>query len=378
MIKNSIGFLALLGVILFILGILYKAVKASMCFEREPHANKSVVFLLERITKYGIISAPLSLISKNERLLVNRYLNKILELGEAGISLAQFHLVKLLCFLIFTVLCVAVLYSNTNYQARILIETSGSEKTLQKGDTSDQSKYQLYKQILKNIDADISGGNDCKENYNIVEQAVAESLNISDSHALEEKTEWFLNVRQEIKRLQTIRPEHLVLIFLSLFIPDIFMVIRWLIRGSVYKREIIKLEYVFELLSRVEGLKTLDIIYQLGKASKIYSKYLLEFSYLFKYDKIKAFTFLKSRNIKSLTKIANIIEIYSLIDKETALQVLEREIIERDEAMFMTAEETVDFIDLAAFLSIVPLVYELARLMIDPMLDVVYKAFEYI
>lgn len=138
------------------------------------------------------------------------------------------------------------------------------------------------------------------------------------------------------------------------------------------------LEYIFGLLARVDGIKTLDIIHQLEKSSKVYAKYLHEFAAIFQYDKKRGFDYLKTRNIKSLSKMANVLEIYSLSDKEIALQVLEREVMERDESIIITADETIDLIDLVAFLSIVPLVYELARLMLNPMLDVVYKAFEFI
>jgi hypothetical protein len=52
--------------------------------------------------------------------------------------------------------------------------------------------------------------------------------------------------------------------------------------------------------------------------------------------------------------------------------------MERDESLLITSEESIDFVDLVAFLSIAPLVYELARLMLSPMLDIIYKAFEFI
>ncbi len=61
-----------------------------------------------------------------------------------------------------------------------------------------------------------------------------------------------------------------------------------------------------------------------------------------------------------------------------AIQILDRETMERDEQMIITAEESIDFIDLVAFLCIVPIVYELARLMLDPMLNMVYKAFDFV
>ncbi len=379
MIKGLMIFAALLGILLIASGVLYNAVRPSVYIEREKEGKPPLLFLLERVTKHKIISAPLNFISKNKKTLVNRYLTKILELSEAGISLSQFYFLKFLCLLFFTGLFLAILYSNTAYQAKIIVETSGSDQILfGRSETVDHTKYQLYKQILENIDSRKLSGSIYSEKYNMVEDVIAEQLNTSDRHLLDEKTKWFLDTWQKVKLIETFHLKHLIAMIPSSFIPDMFFIISWLIKGSVYKREIIKLEYVFELLSKVEGIKTLDIINQLERSSKIYSKFFREFSHLFKYDKVKAFNFLKNRNIKSLTKIANILEIYSRTDKEIALQILEREIIERDEAIIMTADETVDFIDLAAFLSIVPLVYELARLMLDPMLDIVYKAFDYI
>lgn len=379
MIEGLMIFVTLPGALLIMSGVLYKAVKPSVYIEREKEGKTPLLCLLERITKPKIISAPLNFISKDKKTLVNRYLTKIIEFSEAGISLSQFYFLKFLCLLFFTGFSLAVLHSNTAYQAQIVIETSGHDQMLFGSSAmADHTKYELYEQILENIDSRKLSDSIYSEKYNMVEEVMAEQLNTSDKHLLDEKTRWFLDVWQKVELLGTFHLKHLIIMISSVFIPDMFFIVRWLIRGSAYKREIIKLEYVFELLSRVDGIKTLDIINQLERSSKIYSKFFGEFSHLFKYDKVKAFNFLKNRNIKSLTKMANILEIYSRTDKEIALQILEREIIERDEAIIMTADETVDFIDLAAFLSIVPLVYELARLMLEPMLDVVYKAFEYI
>ncbi len=379
MTKGLMIFVILLGTLLIASGVLYKAVKLRVCIERAKEGGVPLLALLERITNYKIISVPLNFISKDKKMLMNRYLTKILELSEAGISLSQFYFLKILCLISFTGFFLAILYSNTVYHAQIIIETSDFDQImLGSSDPVDHTKYELYRQILDRIDSEKLSGSTYEQKYNMVEAIIAEQLNTSDERLLDEKTKWFLDVRQKVKLLGTFHFKHLIVIILSSFVPDIFFIIRWLIRGSVYKREIIKLEYVFELLARVDGIKTLDIINQLERSSKIYSKYFREFSHLFKYDKVKAFKSLKIRNIKTLTKMANIIEIYSRTDKEIALQILEREIIERDEAIIMTADETVDFIDLAAFLSIVPLVYELARLMLDPMLDIVYKAFDYI
>ncbi|MHB8062596.1 MAG: hypothetical protein ACYDG2_08185, partial [Ruminiclostridium sp.] len=264
-------------------------------------------------------------------------------------------------------------------KAKLIVESSGEENSALYQDNSyDQSKYLLYRQIIAGVGrSKLSIASDT-EKYNLVEEEIAEYLNTSDQQQLEEKTEWFIKTWGDVQNLRVFKYYHILIILLALFLPELLLTLQWLLRGCVYKKEIIKLEYIFGLLARVDGIKTLDIILELEKSSKIYYKYLHEFAVMFQYDKKSGFAYLKSRNIKSLSKLANVIEIYSLSDKELALQILEREVMDRDESIIVTAEETIDFIDLVAFLSIVPLVYELARLMLNPMLEVVYRAFEFI
>lgn len=371
--------LSLTGIILIVTGLLVKVVKASIPYEKSKNKKTTFLGLLERVTENKIIAVPLSFISKDKKIWANKYLCKLLELSEVGLNLKQAYFLKFLCLITCTVFLLAVSYSNMFYQTKILIETTDSESVMtDHSNSSIKSKYKLYNRIHKKIDFDILSLKKYEDQYTMVEEAVTECLSVSDKKIIEEQTEWFIDTWNKARQIKPFQREYLLFVFVFFFIPDVYFVLSWLIKGSVYKREIIKLEYVFELLAGVDGIKTLDIINQLEKSSKIYSKYFLEFSHLFKYDKNRAFNFLKSRNIKSLAKMANILEIYSLTSKDIAMQVLEREVIERDEAIMMTADETVDFIDLVAFLSIVPLVYELARLMLNPMLDMVYKAFEYI
>ncbi len=366
------------GVILLILGLGYKTLKISEKLRGKSGDTITLPHILERMTSGKIIRKPLDLLAGN-KLLPNKFQARILELSEAGISLQQLYFLKIICF----VLCAAFIfimgYSNFSYKTKVIIETSGTGANVfyDRG-TPDGSKYELFTQILGRVKA---GGKFDREGYQekyaLAEQAAAEYLNTSDQQVLKENTEWFLNTLEDVKSLKMISFSNIIIIFFSFLIPEAVLIIRWVIRGSVYKREIIKLEYIFELLARVEGIKTLDIIYELEKSSGIYSKYFHEFSQLFKYDKKRAFGYLRSRNIKSLSNMANILEVYSLSDRETALQIMERGVMERDEAMIMTADETMDFVDLVAFLSIAPLVYELARLLLDPMLDMIYKAFEF-
>lgn len=366
------------GALLIILGLCYKSLKISVGRGEKSGDRMTLLYVLEHISSGKTLRKSLDFLAHN-KLLPNKLAVRILELSEAGISLQQFYLLKIMCLLLSAALVLIIGYSNYSYKTRMIIETSDADKTALFGKIIyDRSKYELFRQISEGVGADDLKKTGEPEKYALVEQAAAESLNITDKQILKEYTEWFLNTIEKVNKLRVLNLYSIIIIFAAFLLPEAALIIRWFIRGSVYKREVIKLEYIFELLARVEGIKTLDIIDELEKSSKIYSKFFHEFSQLFKYDKKRGFDYLRTRNIKSLTKVANVLEVYSLSDKEIALQIMEREVMERDEAIIMTADETVDFIDLVAFLSIAPLVYELARLMLDPMLDMVYKAFEFI
>ncbi len=375
---SGIAFISLLtvGAAALLSGLVFKIIRPHGSGEKNRAAENALFTIIEQISEKTRLSLLLKLLSNNRKAIRNRYLVRILELSEAGLSLQQLYLLKAACILTATALSVTIAYSNNVFQLRMLTETIPSSSSLSAPDKN--SRYELYKWIsneLNNIEPNQAKQ---RQQYDLIEKAVAERLETADPGTIKIVTEWFIKVKEEEAKLRVLKPEHISILILSFFIPDILLLGRWVIRGSLYKREIIKLEHIFELLARVDGIKTLDIILQLQASSGIYSKYIHEFALLFKYDKGRAFKYLKSRNIKSLSKLANIMEIYSLTDREVALQILEREVIERDEAILMTADETVDFIDLAAFLSITPLVYELARLMLNPMLEMVYKAIEYI
>lgn len=380
MLNAILAIACLTGSILLIAGMLYKAVRISIERRGVDNQKRNLLQLFDKITESKAVSGPLTLISANKDLWINKYKCKILELSEAGINLKQLYFLKLVSFILFSSITLITSVSNTAYQTKIIIQTASNSDgiSISTSQVLDKSRYKLYKETLKYINIKKFEHSSKSVQQIMAEDALVESLNTSDTKVLKEKSEWFVDVWRQANSLETFKPQSVILIFLSLYFPEIYFLLKWLVKGAMYKREIIKLEYVFELLSKVDGIKTQDIVNQLEKSSKTYSKYLSEFSLLFRYDKNRAFKYLQNRNIKSLSKMANILEIYSLIDKTTAVQILEREIMERDEALIMTADEAVDFVDMAAFLSIVPLVYELAKLMLNPMLDIVYKAFEFV
>jgi len=369
------------GITVLVSGICFKpfAIQKGEVGQQLKKPENSLKGVLDTITNKKILKEFLDYLAHNKELYVNKIATKILELSEVEISLQQLYFLKIVCLLFFTLSVMIISYSNTNYQIKKIVLTSGRESSFFSQDNSyDESKYALYSQIVDRVGKSKLSDTDDRQKYYIVKEAMAESLKTSDQSLIDEKTEWFIKEWKEVRNLKVLNYHSITVILLSLFLPEFLLVVRWLLRGCIYKKEIIKLEYIFELLARVDGIKTSDIICELEKSSKIYSKYLHEFRIMFQYDKKSAFDYLKRSNIKSLSRLATVLEIYSLSDRELALQILDREVMERDESLIITSEETVDFIDLVAFLSIAPLVYELARLMLNPMLEVIYKAFEFV
>lgn len=374
MIENLVKVLAFTGILILISGISIKPI----CMPggtRKP----SLLYLFEKLASNRVIRVPLNFITRDKTLWSNKVALKLLDLSESGIRIQQFFLIKFLCSAVCLLFLLMTGYTNADYKARIIIASDKTDKTLMdEKEEYDDEKYRLYQTIASQIEQSEFKKADEEQKYEITEEKITEVLNTTDPQLILEYTRWFLDSWAGVQRINIIEPYHLGMIFLAFMSPETFLLLRWLLRGSVFKKEIIKLEYVFELLARIDGVKTMDIIAQLQKSSRIYSRYFAEFARIFAYDKKKGFTYLKNKNIKSLTKLAEILEIYCMSDKQIALQILEREVIERDESILMTADETVDMIDLVAFLSIIPLVYELVMLMLNPMLEVVYKAFEYV
>lgn len=367
--------LIITGIIAIICGLNFKVIKVS----KNSH-TKSILAFLDNMEANRFIKKLLDTLTRNKDLWFNRFEARILELSEVGISLKRIYLIKAVCFLLCIIVFTTIRYTNVGYEQKLLILDSGKEvaSLFYNAKEQDEQQYRFYTMVVSKAGKDNLEKADDAELFRLVEEKVTEVLNSSEQQEIDENAKWFIDKWKSTHKIKFFKPEYLFLILFSLFIPDVFLVIRWLVKGALYKKEIIKLEYIFELLARIDGIKTLDIIYELEKSSKTYAIWLQQFATIFRYDKKKGFEYLKKKNVKSLSKFTGIMEIYSLHDKEVALQILDREAMERDESIIMVADETLDFIDLIAFISIVPLVYELARLMLNPMLDIVYRAFEFI
>lgn len=177
----------------------------------------------------------------------------------------------------------------------------------------------------------------------------------------------------------------IVVVTVSIFAPDIVLLLRWFLLGSLYKREIVKLENILELLGDIKDgngkhmVKANVILEEMASASRIFSKRFKVCIELYYSDKRLALERLKDQvNHVRFSKLIDLLKTYALTDKNTAMETLKKDKEAREDELSMTFEENMDMLEILAFISVVPILWELAALLMKPMLDLINQAFQYI
>lgn len=168
------------------------------------------------------------------------------------------------------------------------------------------------------------------------------------------------------------------IVLVSFWIPEIYFMLKRLLMNSRCKGEIMKLESLFELLGGMGSIKTVDILKEMSKVSKVYKGHLQECYEKYLIDKEIALENLRnSVKVARFRKLVDFLRIYALIDKTAAVEMLEKNRIQRDEEMLLTADEDVDMMDIIAFVSIIPIVIQITELLLKPMMNTVINAFSF-
>jgi hypothetical protein len=237
----------------------------------------------------------------------------------------------------------------------------------------------LYNSILRRIGENSLKKLDNGKRFEAVRKVIPNLTDLNNAELIDEKARAFVRTFNAVNSIKLIDWKGIIIITASLWMPETLLLIRRLLMSNMYKKEVIKLENIFELLGSIRGFKTGDVIREMAGASKIYRRHLEECMTLFKTERELALECLKlSVSNSRFSRLVDVMRVYALIDKEMALQILERNKLEKEEEIMLTAEEDVDIVDVIAFISITPVLLELANLLMKPMLDMVYDAFKYI
>lgn len=199
------------------------------------------------------------------------------------------------------------------------------------------------------------------------------------NYVLEEKTKNLMGNYELVQKLPLIDFQIIFIIIASFFIPEILLLFKKLLLYNQYKKEVIRLENVFELLGNANNFKTIDILHEMSECSKAYKKHLSICVENFQIDKAMALETLKgSVKNKRFSRLVEVLRIYTMVNKKLAMDILFRNRMEKEEQALITSQEDIDIIDIIAFVSLVPLIYEMCNLLVRPMMRMIFDAFKYI
>ena len=360
------------GIILVVWGVFYPVYVIPDDFYDYGNKNK-----FNRGKRY--ISALESFIAPSRNSKIYKLIDKVISIRGIEITVSRFWLYKILCItLAFSFLSI-VSATNTNIIRQNIMGSWWQNTDFMDTITAEEYKYNisLYNEVLLRIgERNLRKVRD-EEKVEKITWALHEIR--GETYVAKGKAEALLSAFNNVENIRVITLNIVLTAIISFFMPEIFLFLRKVIIGKKYQNEAIKMENIFGLLGSMEEYKTICIIKDMAAASKLFSNKLNHAATIFYTDKNKSFEYLKfSIKEKSFTRLVDVMRIYSTVDKKLALSILERNLKEHEEQLLLSAEEDMDVIDILAFISIVPIIYEIANLMLSPMLEVVFKVFDFI
>ena len=306
---------------------------------------------------------------------------KLLIRAESSLSVQALYLLKLVSLILIAIIVLLIRHTNVDLTRQAIIAKPSYGISAFTGHvTEDYAKnVELYGTILKKIGEQNIKKLDDNIILEKVRKVLPEILKTSDYNIIEEQAGFFLTTYRQVSRVTLFDWWSIITIILSFWLPEGFLLVKRLLLTSMYRKEIIKLENIFELLGSVQSIKTIDILNEMAKASNIYKKHLICCIEQFKTEKEEALESLKAAvHSTKFSRLVDVMRVFSLTDRKVAMQILERNRLEQEEDLLITAEEDIDAVDLIAFISIVPVVWLLINLLLKPMLDTIFDVFKYV
>lgn len=361
-------------------------ITTGLCIGSHP-SRYNIGRLLKR--RYGIndissrspFKPVLDYLTRNKSGYLYRLETRILNRAESILTLQSLYLVKFTALILALILVLLVRQTNMAVMKQSIIARPAATVSLFAGSPAEDYKRNamLYMQILKGIGQETLEKLDDNAIIIVAEDVLSGIFYDSDRESLKEQARIFLTTYRKVNSIPLLDMKSILIIFLSFWLPELVLISRRLLLLNLYRKEVIKLENIFELLGSVPGIKTIDILKEMGRASRIYRRHLDRCMEQFKVEKEEALESVKgSVHNSRFARLVDVIRVFSLTDRKLAMQILERNRLEQEEEMLITAQEDIDAIDLVAFLSIIPVVYMLINLLLKPMLDTIFEVFKYV
>lgn len=365
-----------LGILVLIAGLLYGRFPSYTSFRKFSH-NTS----LEKIASSKPFGPFLNFLTGNRKGGLYRFSYRMITRSEVNMSVQALYLLKIISVVVVATLLLLVRHTNMDItRLSIISKPANTFSLFQDVDTSSYAyNISLYNAVMKKVGADVLKKLDMNGQVERIRAILPELLHDSSFETLDEKAASLAATFNSVRNLKLINLPMVLIVMGSFWLPELVLLLRRVLLGNMYRKEVIKLENIFELLGGIRGFKTIRIMEEMAGASKVYGKHLNCCIQLFKTEREQALDMLKSSvNNSRFSRLVDVMRVYSTTDKALALQILERNRLEKEEEILLTAEEDVDIVDLFAFISILPVILELATLLMKPLLETIYEAFKFI
>ena len=338
-------------------------------------------FTLEGVVHKKKLSAFLSFLAGNTQSRRYGFTQRVISRSETEISVQALYFLKLISVVAFTIISLLVSFTNAD-AVKLSIISKPQEGFQLFQDTSVQDYARnaaLYKAVVERLREGTLKKLDRDERLQEIRRILPALIGTGEREVVEEKALSLVKTFEAVEKISPVSLQMILLILASYWLPEMILFVKRLLLGNRYRKEVIKLENIFELLGGIRNFKTIDILEEMGKSSKTYRKHLESCKELFKTEKGQALEALKA-SVKNtrFSRLVDILRVYSMTDKRLALQIMERNRLEKEEELLLTAEEDIDLVDLVAFISIIPILLQLANLLLKPMLDMIYEAFRFV
>lgn len=376
LIKDVAVALAAFGLIILVAGVFFRQYpKKGRFIELKP------VFSLEVLANSRLFRPLVSLFVRRGNGRLCRITRRALEISETDMSINAVFLLKIISVILTAAVVISIRYTNIGVMTASMISRSQNYPALfqERSSFHASDSFKVYNSIMKSVGKGYLKKLNDEKKMETVLKVLPDILKTQDENVLQDTAASFINAFNAVSKLELIDWKSLMVIFGAFWLPEAVLWLRYLLIGGMYRREVIKLENIFELLGSINGFRTIDILSEMSEAPGVYQKHLRRSVELFKTERELALEDLKkSVGNSRFSRLIDVMRVYSLVDKNLAVQILERNRLEKEEEMFLTAEEDMDIIDIAAFISIIPILLELANLLMQPMLDLIYEAFMFI
>lgn len=374
--NQLIAILMLAGIATIIIGLVYRL------FPKQKGSRYlKITDRINNLASSKLLNPILTTFSGNETSFIHKTAARLLARSESILSVHGLFLTKLASLILVTILVIGIRYTNVELTKQSIIARPSAAINIFTGQAAADYKrnVELYFSVLKSIGKENLQKLDDVKILESTQRVLPEILKTNDPATVNEQADIFLTTFRKVNSIPLLDYSSLLLIIFSFWLPEAFLLAKRLLLTSMYRKEVIKLENIFELLGSVRGIKTFDILKEMAKASNVYRKHLTLCMEQFKTEKKEALESLKSSVRSSrFAKLVDVMRVFSLTDRKLALQILERNRFEQEEDMLITADEDVDAVDLIAFISIVPVVWLLINLLLKPMLDTIFEVFKYV